>query len=238
MQQVLIILLLMLGIVVTLLVSRRHRQATRSQPVLTATQQPDPQPTLAEALANLLAFARLRVAAGFDSREDIIDTAHEIADDEYRSLDLGAHIPAIVDQALSEHAAEETSWTTVTDCDRLDAAFQLMEEQGVVARQNFACCQTCGHAEIGDEITTTQALRKVVGYTFFHMQDTDRAVEGGGLFLAYGSVTDTEEHTLAVGNAVVACLRQAGLQPTWDSDTAKRIHVPLDWKRRRLARGA
>ncbi|MGV8038754.1 MAG: hypothetical protein AB2L07_01255 [Thermoanaerobaculaceae bacterium] len=238
MQHALIILLLTLVIVLTLLVSRRHRQAARPNPIFPATPQPDPLPTPAEALADLLAFARLRVAAGFDSRAAISDAAHEMAEDEYPSLDLGAHIPAIVDQALSEHAAEEASWTTVTDCDRLDTAFRLMEERGVVARQNFACCQTCGHAEIGDEISKTQALRKVVGYTFYHMQDTDRAAEGGGLYLAYGSLADTKEHALAVGNTVVACLREAGLQPIWDNDAAKRIYVPLDWKRRRLARSA
>lgn len=51
-----------------------------------------------------------------------------------------------------------------------------------MARQNFTCCQTCGLAEIDDEIEVVRAEgRPVRGYAFFHQQDTAGAVEGGSL---------------------------------------------------------
>ena len=106
--------------------------------------------------------------------------------------------------------------------------------RGVVARQNFTCCQTCGHAEIGDEIAQALTKAEAVGYTFYHMQDTERAAEGGGLFLAYGSLERTEAAQQKVGWTIVEALRREGLAAEWNGDVGKRIEVKnLLWRRRR-----
>ena len=118
-------------------------------------------------------------------------------------------------------------------CDCLDQAFAALERSGVVARQNFACCQTCGHAEIGDEIAEAQEKADVVGYTFYHMQDTERAAEGGGLYLSYGALEQTESALQKVGRSIVEALRKEGLKAEWDGDPKKRIEIrDLLWRRR------
>jgi hypothetical protein len=71
------------------------------------------------------------------------------------------------------------------------------------------------------------------GYTFYHQQDTERAVDGGGVLLTYGATGGTEEASLKIGHEVVAALKAAGLQPVWDGTVRKRIGVPLEWQRRR-----
>jgi hypothetical protein len=120
----------------------------------------------------------------------------------------------------------------VTDCDRLDAAFSSLERQGIVARQNWTCCQTCGHAEIADAMEEARQSGEVRGYTFFHQQDTDSAVEGYGLWLAYGSTEDDDAATVAIGHSVCNALRDAGLSPTWEGVGSKRIALPMNWQRR------
>ena len=49
-------------------------------------------------------------------------------------------------------AAAQATWPAETDCDRLDKAFADLEQHGIVARQNFSDCGTCGVAEIPAEI--------------------------------------------------------------------------------------
>jgi hypothetical protein len=75
---------------------------------------------------------------------------------------------------------------------------------------------------------------KVRGYTFFHMQDTDSATVGYGLFLNYGAVEEGERPALAVAHEVVDALQRHGLKAEWDGNWSKRIRLPLDWKRRLL----
>lgn len=73
---------------------------------------------------------------------------------------------------------------------------------------------------------------RVRGYVFYHMQDTESAVEGGGLYLNYGAIQDGEAAAIGIGKEIAASLRQQGLQVE-DETWAKRIGVRLDWKRRR-----
>lgn len=131
---------------------------------------------------------------------------------------------------------EQASWPTPTDCDRLDAAFAALEQGGIVCRQHFSCCGTCGAAEIWDEIDTARgAGLDVRGYAFYHVQDTEAAVEGYGLYLNYGAVEDDEAPALAIAHEIVTTLEQHGLRVHWDGQWSRRISISLDWKRRRAA---
>ena len=137
-------------------------------------------------------------------------------------------------RALAAHAKAEASWPQFTHCDRLDAAFAALERKGIVARQNFSCCGTCGSTEIWDEMDGARdAGMPVRGYAFYHMQDTERAVDGDGLYLNYGAVEDGEAAALAIGRAIVEGIEAHGLRTDWNGKWSQRIGVSLDWKRRR-----
>jgi hypothetical protein len=73
---------------------------------------------------------------------------------------------------------------------------------------------------------------KVRGYTFYHMQGTDAAVEGGGLYLYYGAIDRGEGPALRVANEIVDALQRQGLKTEWNGTTSDAILVQLDWKRR------
>jgi hypothetical protein len=175
-----------------------------------------------------------KVKEGFLDHEEIVEQVTEAVEDEYQRDDLKPHVARLAAKLCQEHRLAQKTWPTPTDCDKLDAAFASLERQGIVARQNFACCQNCGHAEIGEEIEQASQEREIKGYTFYHMQDTETAAEFGSLYLAYGSVTGKEADSLVVGNAVAEAIRGVGLTVKWNGELNQRICiVDLDWKRRR-----
>jgi len=198
-----------------------------------ATRHPDEE--LVEAI-------RLRAREGFEGDDTIVEAVAEYLVDEANTVEeLSARVGRLAPPILRAQAEEERTWPIPTDCDRLDRAFAALEAKGIVARQHFTCCQTCGHAEIGDEFQACPV--PVRGYTFFHVQDTESAAQGHGLYLAYGAVLPegTPEdaypaRAVAVGHEVVAALRAEGLSPAWSGDRDRRIELPLTWRRRRARR--
>lgn len=185
--------------------------------------------TLEAAALNLITPA---VQAGFDGEDEIIEMATDYLIDEWPEEDpfrLEALVERLTRTALQAHLAAQATWVTPTDCDRLDAAFATLDQQGITARQNFACCQSCGHAEIRGEMPA--AAR---GYTFYHQQDTEHVVADGTLFLAFSSVSKADEDDIAIGHEIVAALQEAGLTVEWNGSFRSRILVKnLDWKKRR-----
>ena len=181
--------------------------------------------------------AQLAIAEGYQSPEEIEENLLEQF--ELNSTEPNrARVRQTVRRALAEHEIEQQGWPAETDCDRLDRAFAALEAIGVVARQNFTCCNTCGRYEIRGEMAQEQSQgRQLIGYTFFHSQDTESAAAGGDLFLSYGpsSLTTTDESVLAVGRIVATTLRNAGFQVEWGENPARKIQVKMSWQRRRPA---
>ncbi|MFD7652383.1 DUF6891 domain-containing protein [Actinosynnema sp. NPDC059797] len=175
----------------------------------------------ADVLEDVEEYARGVVHGGFTPFEEAVRCT---ADYEERLSEDAAR--AVVERVWRERAAEQEGWPETTDVDRLLSVFERLEAGGVVARADFTCCQTCGHAEIGDE-----APEDARGYVFFHRQDTEGAVGGDGVWLAYGSFA--EDGTEAVGREVAEALAAGGLPVEWDGSVRTRIRVgPMDWRKR------
>jgi hypothetical protein len=73
----------------------------------------------------------------------------------------------------------------------------------------------------------------VRGYAFYHMQDTERAVVGDGVYLAYGAIEEGPFAATRIAQEICDALRAEGLVVEWDGTVEKRVLVKLDWKRRR-----
>jgi len=177
------------------------------------------------------------VAGGFHDDDAILTAAHDTFVEELPGPTLRREASAALRQALAEHNAAEKAWPDMTDCDRLDAAFAALEAGGVIARQNFTCCGSCGAIEIWDEIEEAIGEgRPAEGYAFFHMQDTEAAVEGEALYLNYGACAAGEAAALDIGRRIAAQLDAHDLAVDWDGSWSMRIQVVLDWKKRRTLR--
>ncbi|POX54817.1 hypothetical protein C3489_13120 [Streptomyces sp. Ru71] len=141
-----------------------------------------------------------------------------------------AQAQQIVERLWLERVAEQEGWSGPTDPDRLTEAFAALERDGIVAREDFTCCHSCGMAEIGGEVREPEKTR---GFVFFHHQGTRAAAEGHGLSLYYGGFDGSEETTAAIGREVVTALQAAGLSTDWDGDPGRAVEVtPLLWRRR------
>lgn len=174
------------------------------------------------------------VKAGFANRAEIIDAAIDTLLGDYEYDWIQEQAIRITDELLAQHYAEQRSWTGETDCDRLDEAFSELDRKGIVARQNFTCCQTCGHTEISYEIEKTSETRPVRGYVFFHMQDTESAVRNNYLYMAYGSVSGKEHEAAEIAEEVCKILRKAGLETDWNGSVRTRICIrEINWQFRR-----
>lgn len=105
---------------------------------------------------------------------------------------------------------------------KFNQMFAALRKVKLAARQNFMCCQNCGVTELVDMIEDDQQL---VGYAFYHQQDTSRLHEEQGTWVAYGGVTDRGYADADVGRMIVKAAHDAGLFTTWDGNPSTRIYV-------------
>jgi hypothetical protein len=189
------------------------------------------------------ATARIRahLAEGFHAPENFAPDIIEGLADEHDEAEVRRVVDELLPILVAEREADMRSWHRVTDCDRLDAAFEELNARGVMARHNWWCCRNCGRSAMPDEFQRLDGEwegRPIIGYAFYHNQDTERAVEGGGIYLGYGSCesADTEAayeaRSVEVARMAVDALERHGLKVTWDGtyDTCPRID--LLWQRR------
>lgn len=187
------------------------------------------------------ALLELRLRESFQSQDQLSNSIIEYYTKAMSESKVREIIASVLPGLLSARQQEMQSWPAVTDCDRLDAAFEDLNSRGIMARHNWSCCGNCGASEIYEEFERLGHKWNgiaIVGYAFYHQQDTEGAASGGGLFLSYGSTQECESReqweatSLAIGRQICQALRERGLDTSWDGSFKKRIQVSMDWKRR------
>ncbi len=122
----------------------------------------------------------------------------------------------------------------------LTQAFKELENIGVIGRENFSCCGTCGSSEIWDERDDSRQWR---GYLYYHTQDTDNIFEDRETYVGYGAFLDafyTEKEWKKIKkknreetydqltrdlmvNEVFPILEKHGITVNWNQDLGTRI---------------
>lgn len=105
----------------------------------------------------------------------------------------------------------------------LSVPFAFMGERGIIAKENFQCCTTCGCAAIED--TIKEDGREFYGWCFYHAQDNEDRAHGDSFYLTYGSVNNDDEMAKKVGEQIVQILKNHNIKTEWDGDTSQRIKV-------------
>ncbi|MEV7602553.1 hypothetical protein AB0O91_34790 [Kitasatospora sp. NPDC089797] len=194
-----------------------------------AEAEPVPEPVLEPEERRLLEEQlRLTLACGYTDRAGLAEQAEEyLVTAERRPLSR-AQAGQLADRLWLERVGVQGGWVGETDPERLARAFAALEEAGVTAREDFACCRSCGEAEIG-AVGEPEAR----GFVYFHSQCTESAAAGHGLSLLYGGFDGSPETTAAVGREVVAALTAVGLPTRWSGEPSAAIEIrPLLWRRR------
>jgi hypothetical protein len=173
-----------------------------------------------------------QVRGGFEDRGRIIEI---FCEEMYAPGELdAAEVEAAVDKAIANRQEAKRDWPEVTDCDRLDKAFDAIGKRGIIALQNAGYTQSDGYDDFREAYHDSSDKAALVGYCFYHGQDLERAVAGGGLFLAFGPVDRGQEQPRGpeIGRVIVEELKHVGFEVVWDGTFDQRIHIPrFDWKK-------
>lgn len=135
--------------------------------------------------------------------------------------------------AREAHSRLVATWTGETDNERLSRAFAEMNAVGIVARENLGESLSDGEYMI-DGIVDAMIARGVTprGNVFYHAQDLERALVGGGLDIAFTGDRTGAEAARLIGHEVVGILERNGLKPSWNSNPNHRLKVDMEWRRR------
>lgn len=123
---------------------------------------------------------------------------------------------------------------------KLSNAFKLLRKNKIIARQNFACCGSCGSYEIATKMEELlNAGKSVTGYVFYNRQSTEslrgdwRRPADGRLYISYAdgstskypnNITKTSEE---IGKMLVVALTEVGLAFEWDGNSDTCVLVKM-----------
>lgn len=169
------------------------------------------------------------VWSGFYDADDV----HQIIDDILEEDADETMLRSAVAPEFEQKAVAEASWPNETDCDRLDQAFAKLNGNGIIAIQNTGYTMSDGLSDVGEELHQ-RGRTNVKGYCFYHGQDLERAVSGGGLMIAFGDLDDDKTAKTEIGSLVRDVFESHGFGTVWNGDPETRINIPnVDWKRRK-----
>jgi hypothetical protein len=156
--------------------------------------------------------------------------------DHYGELDeagKGWLLEVIRSEFESKRKAEE-AWPKVTDFDRLDRAFTLLEAQGVIALHRAGYTQSDGHEEVEDAYNEAGGKSsEYKAYCFYTEQDQEHTLGGGDLYIAFGHLSGNDAKGVKVGKMLRAALEREGFRVEWDGTFKTRLIVKeFLWRRR------
>ncbi|RYX93881.1 MAG: hypothetical protein EOO28_17080 [Comamonadaceae bacterium] len=171
---------------------------------------------------------RLWTWSGFHSPDQVREMIDDILEDDCDVFML----EGLVTGEFAKKREAERNWPETTDCDRLDNVFHALHEEGICALSNAGYTMSDGYSDVAEAVAEAPEGH-YHGYCFYHGQDTERAVEGHGVMVAFGDLKDDPIRGVAVGQRVAGALRNAGFAVAWDGTDKSRINLPeIDWKRR------
>jgi hypothetical protein len=128
----------------------------------------------------------------------------------------------------------EENWPKVTDFDRLDRAFTILESQGVIALHRAGFDQSDGLEDVEDAYHEAGGKRSgYTGHCFYTEQDQEGALAGNGLYIGFGHLSGNAAKAVNVGIMLRAALEREGFDVEWDGTIKSRLFVKgFRWQRR------
>lgn len=127
--------------------------------------------------------------------------------------------------------------TIAENKERLNKAFKLLRKAGLIARQSFGCCGSCGSYELATKMEELlDAGKPALGYVFYNQQsaeafNSDRS--DGLLYISYADGTTNKYPKNAplsdktIGKMLLSTLNHVGLVAEWNGDTNTCVLVKL-----------
>jgi hypothetical protein len=192
-------------------------------------------------LKELRERATLEVKAGAATKSDILSSLTDIMKYDYELsgqalAEAKATMKDVVANLFEQHQKEQATFPEVTDCDRLDAAFADLEQQGVLTAQNAGYTQSDGFDDISERYAglSKKQQKTFVGFVFFHGQDLERVLESRKLLLAFGAGNGDSKQDIKAGKLVQKVLTAHGFKVEWNGKSDTRLELAtFTWQKRR-----
>lgn len=155
--------------------------------------------------------------------EDQLGEDDEVDDDWLNSV--------IRTEVDAKKKAEET-WPKVTDFDRLDRAFTILEAMGIIALHRAGYTQSDGVEDVED-IYDDDNNSDYSGHCFYTEQDQEHALDGSGLCIGFGHRSGSISKGVKVGKTLRTVLENEGFSVEWDGTIDSRLLIKeFRWQRR------
>lgn len=179
-----------------------------------------------------LLAARMLVDSGFYSAEDAFEV---LTEEMFAPGEIHLEwAKSTIDELFRVKLDDQKNWPNVTDCDRLDKAFDEMNSSGIIALQNAGMTQSEGWSDARSAYRSQGGKASGIdGYCFYHGQDLQGVVIRNVLYLAFGAVNQDKVDGIAVGKRIVSILKSHQFEVEWNESFDERIEIRnIDWKRR------
>lgn len=194
------------------------------------------------ALAEIRAHLDKELRLGFADFDTVVENAQELHndDDGYPGDEV---VESAAEEVLTALLAEQTSWTRPTDAERLDVAFKVLNEEGILARHCYAPTRSWAAGDLENEaVGARQNGLNVRGFAFYTSQDAEQLLDGS-LNIAWSPEVQHGQtyaqhlgEARRVGETIVKALTDAGLDVVWDGAVGTTIRVQnLTWRHLRDA---
>lgn len=185
-----------------------------------------------ELQTELLSEIQKFVDYGFYNREEILEIINDLFYEETLDEDW---LEAEIEKAYNKRLEEQRSWPETTVVDKLNAVFEDLVDQAIVALHNAGYTQSEGETDAYEAHMQLKAEGiDTIGYCFYHGQDVEGTMgESRGLYLAFGDFKGDKQNMIAVGEQIVAALLKHGFSVQWDGTAGNRIQIqPFQWQNR------
>lgn len=109
----------------------------------------------------------------------------------------------------------------------LNEAFAKLRKAGMIARQNYLCCQSCGCAGVDRDFNNLSAEKQKskLGYCFYHRQGNARRKQSHNFHLTFGVFKEGLGDPTAIGQKIVEVLADCGIPVRWNGNSDTTICI-------------
>jgi hypothetical protein len=143
-------------------------------------------------------------------------------------------VQSAIDSEFAKKSEAESTWPQVTDCDRLDDAFDELNRSGLIALEYAGIENSDGDTYVAEFLEERGGEEAgFEGFCFYHAQDVESALKRRILTMCYGGFDGSEEKTAEIAQRIVKTMQEHGLQAVWSGDVTSKIEIHnIMWQRK------